>query len=395
MSSSPLLPSMATSLPEWANPSEAEAALSAELRHQIAAEIGANAGRISFARFMELALYAPGRGYYSAGRHKLGAGGDFVTAPELTPMFGQCLARVFLPVRTALGEADVLEVGAGSGRLAVDMLDTLRQIQCLPRRYFILEVSAELRARQRATLADHPELLERVHWLDTLPENFRGLVLGNEVLDAMPVERFVARAEGAHALDVSVSADDFVWVEGPRHALISERVAPFRLADGYVSEVNFVAEAWTRSMGQALEAGLVVLIDYGFPRAEYYHADRRGGTLMCHYQHRAHGDPLVLVGLQDITAHVDFSAIAAAGADAGLTLCGYTSQAAFLLGTGLMELAAQSDPADARAHLERMQPIKKLTLPHEMGELFKVIGFSKGVELNLPGFALQDRRHRL
>ena len=385
-----------TSLPDSAAPSDAERTLSAELTAHIAADIARNDGRISFARFMQLALYAPGFGYYSAGRRKLGADGDFVTAPELTPMYGQCLARLFPPLRAALGDADVLEVGAGSGRLARDVLHTLQQINCLPRRYFILEVSAELRARQQKTLeAEAPTLHQRVQWLDTLPKNFRGLVLGNEVLDAMPVERFVMRTDGAHTLDVGMNGDGFVWREGARHDVISNRVAPLGLADGYTSEVNFAAEAWTRSMGEAVDAGLIALIDYGFPRAEYYHPDRRDGTLMCHYRHRAHADPLVLVGLQDITAHVDFSAIAAAGIEAGLTLAGYTSQAAFLLGNGLMELAAQSDPTDTRLHLERMQAIKKLTLPHEMGELFKVIGFTKGVELTLPGFALQDRRHRL
>ena len=376
-------------------PSAVERALSAELSAHIAADIARNDGRISFARFMQLALYAPGLGYYSAGRRKLGADGDFVTAPELTPVYGQCLARLFPPLRAALGDADVLEVGAGSGRLARDVLHTLQQVNRLPRRYFILEVSAELRARQQETLSAHPALRERVQWLDTLPKNFRGLILGNEVLDAIPVERFVMRTDGAHALGVGMSGDAFVWLEGTRHEAISNRVAPLGLADGYLSEVNLAAEAWLRSMGDAIEAGLIVLTDYGFPRAEYYHPDRRDGTLMCHYRHRAHADPLVLVGLQDITAHVDFSAIAAAGVDAGLALAGYTSQAAFLLGGGLMELAAQSDPADTRAHLERMQAVKKLTLPHEMGELFKVIGFTKGVDLNLPGFAFQDRRHRL
>ena len=384
-----------TSLPDWATPSAAERALSAELTAHIAAEVARNDGRISFARFMQFALYAPGLGYYSAGRRKLGADGDFVTAPELTPLYGQCLARLFPPVRAALGDADVLEVGAGSGRLARDVLHTLQQINCLPRRYFILEVSADLRARQQETLSAHPALRERVQWLDMLPENFRGLVFANEVLDAMPVERFVMRADGARTLDVGMRGDAFVWREGARHDAISNRIAPLSLTDGYTSEVNLAAEAWTRSMGEAMDAGLIALIDYGFPRAEYYHPDRRDGTLMCHYRHRAHADPLVLVGLQDITAHVDFSAIAAAGVDAGLTLAGYTSQAGFLLGSGLAELAAQSDPNDTRAHLERMQAVKKLTLPHEMGELFKVIGFTKGADLNLPGFALQDRRHRL
>lgn len=381
-------------VPDWATPSADDATRSADLAALIAADIGRHGGWIPFARFMHLALYAPGLGYYSASP-TLGEGGDFVTAPELTPMFGQCLATLFPLVRATIDAADILEVGAGSGKLARDVLAALQQQNCLPRRYYILEVSAALRARQEQTLASQPSLRERVQWIDTLPKNFRGLVLGNEVLDAMPVERFVLRSDGAHTLEVGIDSGRFVWREGARHEAISARLAPLSLAAGYTSEINFAAEAWMRSLGEALEAGLVVLIDYGFPRAEYYHPDRRDGTLMCHYRQRAHADPLVLVGLQDITAHIDFSAIAAAGIDAGLTLAGYTSQAAFLLGSGLATLAAESDPNDTRAHLERMQAVKKLTLPHEMGELFKVIGLTKGVDLKLAGFALQDRRHRL
>ena len=382
-------------VPDWAQVSATEIAVSQALCGLIADEIRHAGGQVPFARFMELALYAPGHGYYSAGQRKLGAGGDFVTAPELTPMFSQCLARVYTEVQQTLGQADLLEVGGGSGKLALDLLLALEQTQRLPRHYYLLEVSAELRARQRQTLSAYPELGARVIWLDTLPENFRGLILGNEVLDAMPVDRFVMQADGAHLLGVGIDREAFAWRQGPRDSALSARLAPLALPVGYTSEVGRVAEGWLRSMGERLAAGMLLLIDYGFPRAEFYHPDRHTGTLMCHHRQRAHTDPLVLIGLQDITAHVDFSAIAEAASDVGLTLAGYTSQAAFLLGSGLTELAAQSDPADTRAHLERMQAVKKLTLPHEMGELFKVIGFTKGVELTLPGFTLQDRRHRL
>jgi SAM-dependent MidA family methyltransferase len=239
-------------------------------------------------------------------------------------------------------------------------------------------------------------LRERVQWLERLPNaGFRGLVLGNELLDAMPVERFIVSEHGPRQLLVRSGADGFAWLEGPARDDIEARIAPLALPPGYVSEIGFAAEAWVRTVADVLTAGVVLLIDYGFPRTEYYHPERAHGTLMCHYRHRSHDDPLILVGLQDITAHIDFSAIAEAGHDAGLAVLGYNGQGAFLLASGLADIATQSDPSDVRAHLVLTEQVKKLTLPHEMGELFKVMALGRGFDERLRGFTLLDRRGRL
>ncbi len=369
---------------------------STELCALIRAEMDGAGGALPFARFMELALYSPGLGYYSAPGEKFGEAGDFVTAPELGNLFARCLARQCAQILGPLGEADVLEAGAGSGALAADLLLELERLGCPPRRYFILELSAGLRARQRATLEQRaPHLAGRVRWLDTLPGSFRGVVLGNELLDAMPVERFRVTEAGVRELEVAWEEGRFVWREGVASEPLRRRVEALALPVGYSSEINPSAEAWVGSIADILAQGVLLLIDYGFPRAEFYHPQRRAGTLMCHYRHRAHDDPLIWVGLQDITAHVDFTAIAEAAHAAGLAVLGYTSQAAFLLGCGLDRIAAASDPAATRAHLELTQQIKKLMLPSEMGELYKVIALGCGVDPPLAGFALQDRRGRL
>lgn len=382
------------SLPE---PAPEEQALSKHLTESIRTEIGAAGGAISFAHFMELALYTPRLGYYSAGQHKFGAAGDFVTAPELGPVFAQCLARQCAQILGVLGSGDILEAGAGSGALAADLLLELERLGQLPRNYLILEISNSLRARQEKILADKaPHLLERVRWLDRLPAaGWRGIVLGNELLDAMPVERFRVHSEGARSLRVGWEENRFVWREGPASDAVRERIATLNLAPDYVSEIGFAAEGWIRSIADILEQGVVLLIDYGFPRSEFYHPQRSTGTLMCHYRQRAHSDPLVRIGLQDITAHVDFTAIAKAGTETGLELLGYSSQALFLLGCGLEEIAARIDQNDARTYLQFTNAIKKLTLPHEMGELFKVIALGRGIDIPLTGFRLQDRRDRL
>jgi len=377
-------------------PGAEEQAHSEQLACRVREEIMQAGDAIPFSRFMELALYAPGLGYYAAGRHKFGAAGDFVTAPELGPLFARCLARPCRQILEALAGGEILEAGAGSGALAADLLLELESLGCLPTRYAILELSPELRVRQAETLMRRaPHLLPRVYWLDALPAGFRGVVLANELLDAMPVERFHVGPDGVRQLHVAWQNDRFAWVENPAEAAIRDRVASLALPPGYTSEINLRAEAWVRSMADVLQAGVLLLIDYGFPRAEFYHPQRTDGTLMCHYRHRAHDNPLILIGLQDITAHVDFTAIAAAGIGAGLRLLGYTSQAAFLIGCGLEQLAAESDPDNVRRHLELTQQIKKLTLPHEMGELYKVIALGRGVEEPLPGFTVQDRRGRL
>jgi len=396
----PALPHRPPIIPESAGlpaPSAPERALSERLGAVIRDEMARADGALPFARFMELALYAPGLGYYSAGQHKFGAGGDFVTAPELGNLFARCLARNIAPVLQELPDADVLEAGAGSGALAADVLLELEQLGQLPRRYFILEVSAELRARQRARIGQRAgHLAERVQWLNDLPQTIHGVVLGNELLDAMPAQRFQIKNGAPRELHVAWEQDRFVWCDAPADAeltrVAAQRFAPLALPDGYTSEINLTAEGWVRTVAERLAAGVLLLVDYGFPRHEFYHVQRAAGSLMCHYRQRAHDDPLILVGLQDITAHIDFTAIAEAAHDTGLDILGYTSQGQFLLASGITEFANASDP---KAQLTLAQEIKKLTLPHEMGELFKVIAAGRGVECVLPGFALNDRRGRL
>ncbi|OGI44795.1 MAG: hypothetical protein A2150_05990 [Candidatus Muproteobacteria bacterium RBG_16_64_11] len=378
-------------------PDAHERALSERLSTVIRDEIARAGGTLPFARFMELALYAPGLGYYSAGRQKFGAAGDFITAPEMGNLLARCLARNVAPVLRELPDGDLLEAGAGSGALAADLLLALEALEQLPRRYFILEVSAELRTRQRATLAQRAaHLAGRMHWLDDLPPAFRGVVLGNELLDAMPVQRFRLANGALRELQVAWDQGRFVWREAPAGAeletIAAQRIAPLALPDGYNSEVGLAAEGWVRTVAEHLMAGVLLLIDYGFPRHEFYHAQRAHGTVMCHYRQRAHPDPLILVGLQDITAHIDFTAVAEAAHGAGLDILGYTGQGQFLVASGIVELANVADP---RARLSLTQEIKKLTLPHEMGELFKVFAAGRGVDCVLPGFALDDRRGRL
>jgi len=379
-------------LPE---PTAAEQAHSEQLGEVIRAEI-AHTGAIPFSRYMELALYAPGLGYYTAGKQKLGSSGDFITAPETYPVFGRCVARTAEDVLRQIDGA-ILEAGAGSGKLAAGILNELAARDRLPEAYYILELSPDLRERQVATISQMaPEHAGRVRWLDQLPASgFRGLVLANELLDAMPVERFKIDSEGVKRLGVTWNHDRFEWVELPAPRSMTDRVEPLGLPPGYVSEIGFTAEAWIRSVGERIAEGVLLLVDYGFPRAEFYHPDRSTGTLMCHYRHRAHPDPLVLAGLQDITAHVDFTAVAQAGADVGMSLLGYTSQAAFLIGSGLDDIARSSNPGDVRAHLALTEQIKKLTMPHEMGELFKVCALGRGATQQLNAFAMRDRRSRL
>ncbi|MCR4346383.1 MAG: SAM-dependent methyltransferase [Sulfuricaulis sp.] len=367
-----------------------------KITQRLREEIAAAGGEISFDHFMELALYAPGLGYYAAGKTKFGKQGDFVTAPELGPLFARCLARPCQALLRQLGGGDILEVGAGSGVLAADLLLDLESLGQLPKHYLILELSADLRAHQIETIRQKaPHLFGRISWLAELPDKFRGMVVANELLDAMPVTRFKVTETDISELYVGWENEHFVWREKPASASVRARVEPLGLAAGYTSEINLCAEAWVRSIADILKQGTMLLIDYGFPRSEFYHPQRSQGTLMCHYRHQAHDDPLRLVGLQDITTHVDFSAIAEAATGAGLALAGYTSQAAFLLSSGMEQIMGASDPNDTRAHLTLTQQVKKLTLPHEMGELYKVIALARGVRESLPGFTLQDRRGRL
>ncbi|MDH5632540.1 MAG: SAM-dependent methyltransferase [Gammaproteobacteria bacterium] len=367
-----------------------------QVKDHIINRINRNGGSISFAEFMHLALYAPGLGYYTAGKNKFGEAGDFITAPEISSLFGYCLAQQCADIIGDVDNADILEIGAGSGKLACDMLARLEQLGQLPAHYYILEVSADLRQRQQQLLGSTlPQLADRVLWLDTLPTRFRGIIIANELLDAMPVERFLLSGNGIEQLGVATENGELCWQRQPANDVLTGRVNRLGLSAPYISEINFNAEAWIASLADIIDQGLVLLIDYGFPEHEYYHADRREGTLMCHYKHHSHDNPLVLTGLQDITAHVDFTAVAQAAVDNGLDVAGYTSQAAFLIGCGLEQLAADLDLADDRTRLSMAAQISKLTQPSEMGELFKVIGLGKHINTLLRGFMVQDRRDRL
>ncbi len=353
-------------------------------------------GWLPFSRFMDAALYAPGLGYYAAGATKFGAGGDFVTAPELTPLFGRTLARAIAPVLAQTG-GDVLELGAGSGRLAADVLGELERMGRLPARYGILDVSADLRERQRDTLARTvPHLLDRVHWLEMLPEAFAGVVLGNEVLDALPVEWVHWTDAGPRVRGVVLEGGGFAWQDRDiGDPVLRARAEALDCVPDYLSEINLAADALIASLGQSLRHGLVLMIDYGFTASEYYHPQRHMGTLRAHYRHRALDDPFYLPGLTDLTAHVDFSAVARAGMAAGLTLTGFTSQASFLLNSGLTELLMETPPTDAAAYLPQANAVQRLVSPAEMGELFKVIGLTKGEVAPLAGFARGDRQYSL
>jgi len=383
-------------------PSSQALEVSTKLARLIRKEIEQAGGAIPFSRYMELCLYAPGLGYYSAGRQKFGPGGDFVTAPELSSLFGRCLACSCAAVLEALGGGDLLEFGAGSGRLAVDLLGELSEMNCLPGRYFILERSAELKQRQQETLQKHlPHLLDKVAWLDTLPDTgFRGVMLANEVLDAMSVERFRWNGSAVECFDVTVAGNEFEWrtrvaSAGREQAVIEALAAECDMAAGFVSEVNLALQPWLQTVADVLESGLLLLIDYGYPRHEYYHAQRSAGTLMCHYQHRAHDDPLLWPGLQDITAHVDFTAVAEAAVAADLAVAGYTTQAWFLLDCGLDGFLQQAGPTDSVEYMRQAQRAKTLILPGEMGERFKCIGLTRDLEQAIPGFRMQDMRARL
>ena len=361
------------------------------------------AGPLTFADYMSLALYAPGLGYYMAGAPKFGPEGDFVTAPELSPLFGQCLARICADVLATLPAPEILELGAGSGRLAASVLEALPE----PVPYTILEPSAELRERQRshleATLS--PEAFATVRWREGLPARFTGVVLANEVMDALPVERFVQRGGRTWQVCVETDGEGGALVETTRPApdALAAAVAGIEadlghvLPDGYASELCPSLGPWVASLAERLEAGVLLLADYGYPRRELYLPERRTGTLACHYRHRAHGDPYLWPGLQDITAHVDFTRAAEAGTRAGLDLLGYAAQSAVLLDCGLVELAES-----ARARLERepdrialARAVRTLTLPGEMGERFQFIAFGRGYDRALRGFGLQDLTHRL
>lgn len=363
----------------------------------IAREIRNAGGWIPFSEFMQLALYAPGHGYYAAGANKFGAKGDFHTAPGLTPLFGRALARQFADVLRSSG-GSVLELGAGTGVLAAGLLAELAALDAVPDTYAILETSPDLRERQRGAVSQlAPALLARVRWLDSLPEHWTGVIFGNEVLDALPVELLARRDDRRLQRGVRVEqTHDFAWHDEELHGgpLFDAIDALFPAGD-YESEINPQANALTATLAGILRRGLLLWIDYGFPAREYYHPQRTTGTLMCHYRQHAHADPLLLPGLQDVTAHVNFSAIAQAGIDAGLGLSGYASQAGFLLDCGIAELLQQTGTPGTPEFLRHSNAVQRLLSPAEMGELFKVIAFTREFEPPLRGFARSDRSDRL
>jgi SAM-dependent MidA family methyltransferase len=380
-------------------------AQSEALAAQIRAEILAAGGWLPFDRYMERALYAPGLGYYGGGSIKFGRrpedGSDFVTAPELSPLFAATLARPVAQALQASGTRHVMEFGAGTGKLAAGLLNGLHTLGAPFDSYSIVDLSGELRERQRATIeADAAGLAARVRWLDALPEHFEGVVIGNEVLDAMPVRLFAHADDGWKERGVKIDGEGFRFDDRPvtdRHD--AEFLASIEVdgeVDGdYLTETHDAARAFTRTVCTMLTRGAALFIDYGFPRHEYYHAQRAQGTLMCHYRHRAHGDPFVYPGLQDITAHVEFTGIAEAGVETGADLLGYTSQARFLLNAGMTEVLGEIDPTDATRFLPAANAVQKLLSEAEMGELFKVIAFSRGIEETLDAFASGDRSHTL
>ncbi len=374
--------------------SEAVAAL-------IRAELAARGGWLSFERFMELALYAPGLGYYSAGSWKLGGGGDFVTAPEVSELFGRCVAAQCAQVLRATG-GEILELGAGTGALSATILAALDAEGVLPERYAILEVSGDLAARQRARLeALAPHLRTRVVWLERLPQApLCGVILANEVADALPVRRFSLRGGAVRELGVALSASGALQAaEGPPDAALAEACAamfgtpPHSLPEGYTSEVNLRLGPWIAALGGCLERGVVLLFDYGLPRSHYYHAQRIAGTLRCHFRQRAHDEPLINLGVQDITAWVDFTRLAEAASRAGLEVSGFATQAAFLLALGIEQAVAAAADAVSRARLAG--EARRLVMPEEMGEAFKVMALARGCGAPLEGFALQDLRRSL
>jgi SAM-dependent MidA family methyltransferase len=361
---------------------------SRNLQTLIANDIRHKSGWISFARYMELALYAPELGYYSGGAEKLGKDGDFTTAPEITPLFGYTLARVSADLMRQ-SAPQIMEFGAGTGKLAYAILSELATQGVPLHRYLIVEVSGELRARQEKLLRDFPQ----VSWLESFPESFSGVVIGNEVLDAMPVQLVVKTDTGWKERGIGLSglsAKKFVYRDRPADPALIEQIPDADLLpEGYLTEVHPTAAGFMKSLAQMLLAGhrnsglggAALLIDYGFPAHEYYLAQRRNGTLMCHYRHHAHDDPLYLPGLQDITAHVDFTAMARTAIENGLEMLGYTSQAAFLIDAGIGDILLRTPPSEAARYLPQANAVQKLVSPAEMGELFKVLMVGKQVRM--------------
>mgnify|MGYP001546885133 CR=1 FL=1 len=391
-----------TILPE---PPEELKHLSMELAKRIRDEIE-KAGPVPFSRYMEMALYEPGLGYYSAGLRKFGEGGDFVTAPQLGNVFARCVAKQIEQVGAELGHYEIIEAGAGSGILAADLLMAL-QDECPPQRYRILERSAHLRQVQKETLEKHvPEWMDRISWLDEPPQkDWQGVFLANEVLDALTVERFCIESDGPRLMQVAWGDDGFEWVKTACPEKIEELIAnalstlDYYPATGYCSEINTSLPAWLQVVTASLQKGLALIIDYGYTRRDYYLPQRNDGTLICHYRHRAHADPFKWPGLTDISASVDFTALAEAADSCGLGVSGYTTQAMFLMACGLDEVLEGLELLPDRERLNLNNQVLRLTLPGEMGERFQVMALDRGLDEELAddllGFSLGDLCHRL
>ena len=374
-------PSAVAGMPaDWPAPDPDAAALGQRLADLLHARI-LDDGRLPFDAWMEAVLYEPGLGYYSAGQEKFGAAGDFVTAPGISPLFARSLAGQCAEALTASEGDTILELGGGDGAMAAELLAELERQGRLPAHYWLLERSASLRQRQQETIeAAVPHLLDRVEWLDQPPRTpIRGVILGNEVLDALPVARFRRGADGCDELFVTVRNGGFDWDVATARPRVAEAVAGIEadlgapLPEGYLSEVCLQLPGFMATLVDCLASGLVLMVDYGYPRREYYRTDRNTGTVVCHYRHRAHWDPLLLPGLQDVTAFVDFTGAALGAQDAGLTVLGYASQAHFLMGAGITELLESSQGDDAMENARLAQQAKTLLLPGAMGERFRVL----------------------
>jgi SAM-dependent MidA family methyltransferase len=375
-------------------------AVSDTLLEKIVDAIAGHHGCLPFDQYMNMALYEPGLGYYSNGLLPFGEAGDFITAPESGELFGRCLARSIASVLQQVDHGCVLELGAGSGALARVLLQELEALQALPEHYYILERSGAMRVMQQQALAGVPRLAARVVWLDAPPQQaLNGVVFGNEVADALPVRLFRWRDGAVELPGVGCAGDRLSWCAQPADAAtaanISQLARDCQWQGVYESEYCPGLQAWVQGLAACIGQGVLLLVDYGYGRAEYYHPQRSMGTLLCHYRHVAHGDALWSPGLQDITAFVDFTAIAEAATDAGMRLAGFTSQARFLADCGIDALLSAADPADHRRFLQLSNEAKRLMLPGEMGERFKAIGFSRDLERDVIGFALRDLRSRL
>ncbi len=399
-----MLPINSLSSPQLPQPSTDAIEQSVLLQNKIINEINKNNGKITFAEYMRLALYAPGLGYYSAGSQKFGKSGDFVTAPEISPLFGYALAKQCQEIFLNSDVKSLFEIGAGTGILAATLLIELEKLNCLPDHYLILEISADLRQRQYETVLNKcPHLMSRMQWISEWPNKpINGIIIANEVLDAMPVHRFYLDNNVISEFYVIYENDQFNWsLQAPSSAELAIAIEHIKQTylpqiNNYATEINLAMPSWIKQLSDCLNHGVILLMDYGFPSAEYYLADRNNGTLMCYYRHRAHDNPFLWPGLQDITAHVDFTRVAEAASNAGLSLSGYNSQAGFLLGCGVLDYFEQ--PINSMDNIDQFnlqQQFKQLTLPSEMGEIIKVIGFTRDLNISLRGFSLQDRQYNL